>query len=778
MGAQTRVRTALRGSRTPGTALAALVLAALALAAPASAAPPEPFGHDCTEQDGTRFCPTREDAERVPTFDGIPLDVDVTLPRSGDGPFPTIVMLHGFGGDKTDFESDNPEGNEGEDSPDQFEEDDPDDILFHYNNNFFAKQGYAVVNYSARGFGRSCGQEPREPPDGDNCDKGFIHLADSRFEVRDTQFLLGKLVDQGITDPDGMGVTGISYGGGQSIQLAKLRDQIRGRDGTFAPWRSQKGTPLSISAAFPRWPWSDLVYSLFPNGRFLDFDAPGLRESRNPIGVLLESYVSGLFALGTSAGYICGDDEGAPPPCEDESADLNEDFAAAQRGEPYGREAREALNEIFRFHQGFGLRPGGTPAPLLVENGWTDDLFPVHEAVRIYNEIRARNRGAEVSLQLGDLGHARGSNKKNTDRFFNDQGAAFFDEHLKEGSVARSAVAEDVPAPEPGRVYAFTQTCPEEAPADGPFSARSFLALSPGAFRFSSDPAQLVLSTGGNPALGVAFDPIAGGGDACRQVPESSMDRSGTAIYDKRVRRDFTLLGRPTVRARIDTTQATPGDIGQLDSRLFDVSPDGQQRLITRAAYRLEDNQDGKITFQLNGNGYRFEKGHTVRLQLLGRDSPYLRPSNFPFTVRVSGLTVELPTKERADGEQISEPVLGTAPGGEGRGGGGSDRNSGGGAGDRSGGSGRAGGGEGSGGRPQRDESSNGADEGGDAGNETSTSTPDDTSRQASSPDPDSDLELPFTGLLLGPLAALGAVALTVGALLRRRTRGSRFSAR
>jgi predicted esterase len=52
-----------------------------------------------------RFCPTETLSQRVASFDGVPLDVDVTLPASGTGPFPTIVMLHGWGGSKTSFES-------------------------------------------------------------------------------------------------------------------------------------------------------------------------------------------------------------------------------------------------------------------------------------------------------------------------------------------------------------------------------------------------------------------------------------------------------------------------------------------------------------------------------------------------------------------------------------------------------------------------------------------------------------------------------------------------
>ncbi len=118
-------------------ALVAMLVATLGFAADAFAAPPEPFGHSCEAQNGVLFCPTTSRAERVPTFDGVPLDVDVTLPAQGNGPFPTIVMLHGWGGSKTAFESTSPAGG--------------------YNNNFFARQGYAVVNYTARGWGDSCG---------------------------------------------------------------------------------------------------------------------------------------------------------------------------------------------------------------------------------------------------------------------------------------------------------------------------------------------------------------------------------------------------------------------------------------------------------------------------------------------------------------------------------------------------------------------------------------------------------------------------------------------
>src|SRR5207253_9305430 len=228
-------------------------------------------------QNGVRFCPTEALAQRVPTFDGVPLDVDVTLPPSGEGPFPTIVMMHGWGGSKTDFESSTPAGNG--------------NTTFDYNNVFYAQHGFAVLNYSARGWGRSCGSaESREGTPG--CEKGWVHLADQRYEAHDTQYLLGLLADQNVVKPRSIGVSGISYGGGQSIELAYLKNRTRLTSGEFVAWTSPGGKAMEIGAAYPRWPWSDLVDSLTPNGRFLDTEIAPSLQSREPLGVEIQSYVS------------------------------------------------------------------------------------------------------------------------------------------------------------------------------------------------------------------------------------------------------------------------------------------------------------------------------------------------------------------------------------------------------------------------------------------------------------------------------------------------------
>jgi len=573
----------------------ALVALAAAFAAPAQAAPPKPFGHSCTPQNGTLFCPTAGDDQRVASFDGVPIDVDVTLPPTGDGPFPAIVMMHGWGGSKTSFETTSAEGNEGG--------------SYHYNNVYFAQKGYAVITASARGFGRSCGAPDSRGVPG--CARGWVRLADQRYESRDTQFLLGLLVDQGLVRPRAIGVTGISYGGIQSLNLARLRDRVRLPTGRFRPWRSSKGRALRIAATYPRWGAFDLTYSLQPNGRYLDYKPFEAGQSIRPGGVSKESYNNILYNSGKGAGFYAP--EGGPF-----RADITGWKVLTDRGEPATRRALAVGRELTSYHSAAGL--SGPSAPMLLMNGWTDDLFPAVEGVRAYRTVGAR-RKAYVALQLADLGHPRGSNKPGADRALNDQGARFLDAFLRgRGSAPRNR-----------SVTAYTQTCPSDVPAGGPFEARSWDRLHPRTLRMAARRGQTI-SSAADPEQGI--NPLSTA--ACATFPAD--DNPGTAVISRPVGRPFTLLGLPTVRASIKTN----GRGGFIAARLWDVH-NGRQTLVSRGVYRLGDNQRGRIAFQLFGNGWRFEPGHQAKLELRGNDSPYLRTSNFDFSVRASKLAVELP---------------------------------------------------------------------------------------------------------------------------------------
>jgi hypothetical protein len=569
-------------------ALAAL----LTLPASASAAPPAPFGHACAPADGALLCPTASDAARVPSFDGVPLDVDVFLPPTGDGPFPTIAMLHGFAGSKTDPEAGGPSSTT--------------------NAAFYARNGYAVVVPSARGFGRSCGRADSLTPD---CGRGWMHLADLRFEARDVQFLLGLLVDEGVARPDALGATGISYGGGQTLELALLRNRIVLPNGAVAPWTSPAGRPLSLAAGWARWPWSDLADALLPNG------SQGTTTFATPVGVAIQAWLDLLVNAAVATGFVA-------PPGVDPSADLLTWRARIASGEPYGADVRSILSELHRFHGPLGVPGGAVAAPLLIQSGFTDDLFPIGQGVRIYDQVRRGGGPRPVSLQLGDLGHQRAANHPADAAQFAADALRFFDAHLKAAGAP----------PAPGSVTAFLQSCPRTAArGGGPLRASSFANLARGTLRIRADASQRVTSSGGDAALARNLSPLRL--DPCRSF--SARVARGTAIATRRSP-GFTLIGRTTISARVRVR----GSNAQLDGRLWDVDPrTGRQRLVDRGVVRLRSRV--AVTLRLDGNGYRFARGHTVKVEVLGRDAPTYRPSNGTFAVTLSRLRVSMPTRER-----------------------------------------------------------------------------------------------------------------------------------
>ena len=560
----------------------------------------------CSAQEGVRFCPGST-AVRVRTFDGVPLDVNVTLPASGDGPWPLLFQLHGWGGAKGGLSA----------------------------SKQWAERGYAVVNYTARGFGNSCGSAASRQADPAGCAKGWIRLADSRYEVRDSQHLAGLLADEGVADPQRIGAMGGSYGGGQSLQLATLRDRVRLPDGSYDAWLSpDKGLPMRVAAASPSIPWSDLVYSLMPNGRDLDYALPPADYSRKPIGVMKQSYVSGLFAAGVATGYYS-------PPGADPDADLTTWYAAVQAGDPYDESplAPGIADEIASNHSPYHLEMDRTPAPLFISNGFTDDLFPVDEAVRYANKALALHPDAQIAQMHFDYGHARGQSKDADMARYRAAIAAFFDKHLK-GDASAAA---------PTGVQLYTQTCPEDAPSGGPITGATWHDTHPGEVRLADAEPQSVVSASGDPTIAQAFDPIAGGG-ACATTPAE--EQPNTAVYNLPVAGSgFTLAGSPTVV----TDVAVTGTHASVAARLLDVSPDGEQTLVARALYRPGEGGARQV-FQLHSNAYRFEPGHIVKLELLGQDTPYGRAPNTQFEVELSNLELRLPVAERPDGTQVLAP--------------------------------------------------------------------------------------------------------------------------
>jgi dienelactone hydrolase len=628
--------------RVLASAFSAAILIATLPAAASGAVTTVFAGHTVSGQgipcvastDGVRVCHGGDGGVsgpdlRLQSFDGAPLEVYVILPpapHSGaDGNYPLVVESHGWGGNATGLANSTAYVGPGAGQ--------------------WATRGYAVLQLTARGFGDSCGNAARmaETPAhyAAVCANGYVRLDDERYEARDVQNAAGLLADAGIVNPAAIGVTGPSYGGGVSLELATLNDRVMNANGTLSPWRSPAGKPLRIAAAAPVIPWSDLDYSLEPNGRTLDYRLTGATTDLNPVGVEKQSFEGGLYALGQVSGYYSA-------PGSNPQADLTTWYTTTNAGEPYGAEAGYLAGQIARYHSAYYLLDGGygapleSPSPLLIANGFTDDLFPVDEALRYYNLERALYPSDPLELVDGDFGHMRAQNKPGDIALLSSRISQFFDHYLQHaGAAPRSGVT------------ATIETCPSSAISGGPYFASSWAGLHPGEVDYRSAPVQTVTSGAGNPSIGEQIDPVAGPG-ACATVSGTDQG-AGVATYrlPAATGAGYTLLGSPTIVAQLSLNGSYP----ELAARLWDVDPGSNtETLVARGLYR--PTASGLQVFQLHPGAWHFAAGQIPKLELVAQDSPYGRTSNGQFSIAVSGLQLRLPVHEPPGGAPgVSSPL-------------------------------------------------------------------------------------------------------------------------
>ena len=156
----------------------------------------------------------------------------------GHGRVPAILLAHGFGETK---DAVRPEAEQ------------------------LARAGFAVLTWSARGFGRSTGQVALDAPD---------------YEVTDVEQLVSWLARQPRVRLDGpgdprVGITGASYGGALAL-LAAAYDH-------------------RIDAVVPQTTWYNLATALFPNA------ASGAGVPSGPAdGVFKKQWAGLLFTQGTA----------------------------------------------------------------------------------------------------------------------------------------------------------------------------------------------------------------------------------------------------------------------------------------------------------------------------------------------------------------------------------------------------------------------------------------------------------------------------------------------
>jgi predicted acyl esterase len=640
-------------------ALASLVLfgSLFILTSPARAAQPTVFDEsatpiNCVVQQagpvaGQRWCGSSGTQNSAPTtvasFDNTPIDVSVVLPpepQSGpDGNFPVIGAFHGYGQLKLDHSNAT--------------------IVQRY-----VQAGYAVMMPQARGFWGSCGVKVPAPKPA-ACAKGFVHLNNVGVEVRDVQHLLGLLADEGVINPNQIGATGQSYGGGLSLLLATLKNRVAnepalGQSPTYSPWTSPDGTAMSIAAAAPQFGWSDLMHSLVPNGSFYDYAAEN--PYRGPagdrrIGVQKQGWTERLYNGGLQSGVYT---------TADERYDLPDVYTALNTGGPYdgNTELETAVDQLTRSHSAYYLDDSVTPAPSLLSQGWNDDLFPVSEAVRYYNKVRENHPDAPIQLWAFDFGHTPRSSI-NTD----NATALFLSELAWMNHYIRGTGPE--PADAAGGVRAFRSACTDETStataATSPIvEADSWAALSNGEVRITgNDPKTIAAAT----QVEEGFQNFGPNPPATTVCTTSGIAQTpGSAMYTLPAQADpYTIAGAPTVIA--DLTIGGAND--QLVARLYDVNTANQtQRLISRGVYRPRRNTAGteEAVFQLWPQMWRVQPGHELKLELLTTDSPpQPSASNRPFVrtatgqnpLEVDDVELRVPTR---DAPKAGSPVQTEAP--------------------------------------------------------------------------------------------------------------------
>jgi predicted acyl esterase len=557
--------------------LVATCLALLLLAAPAHAG----FRDSCDTQDAYTIC-----TGTVESFDGTPLSTTLTLPvnvTEGER-LPLIVFLHGFLSNKGEYLSDTKE------AADNYK-------TVEFNNLWYASRGYAVLNYDARGHGDSGGQ---------------IALASKDFEIRDTQHLTGLLVDDGTAKRKKVAAVGGSYGGGQTWLLATVRGKGAPQYGT---WRSPEGKVVRLAAAVPQFTWTDLLFSLVPNG---------LKAETTPLGVAKITLLNGFIAVIGSkmteelAGWLARVNQGEP-----------------YDGDPVVEEAKRALTEdrSAYYQDGFFRALRRSPRrqrsiPVLAAQGWTDPIFPAVEAVRMYKRLRSIRRDYPIRLYFGDFEHLTSQIKIPDMRYYHRLATRLLDHYLL-GKKRRPRFD----------VRSAPTLCDPDA--FGPVvRVRNWGALHPDKVTFDLSGPQVTGSPVVDPR-GSAIDHVVIGLQRRGCITTDQPDTPGVASWRVPIERDFTLLGMPRLKLAYE---ATGPDI-QLNSRLWDVAPEGVQTLVTRAAYRVVDPGTGEqtATYDLYGNHWHLESGHELLLEVTGDDSTFFRRDNFPSTITVKSAKLTLP---------------------------------------------------------------------------------------------------------------------------------------
>ncbi|GII83606.1 hypothetical protein Ssi03_15960 [Sphaerisporangium siamense] len=538
--------------------------------------------------------PVRAIDQMIPVVDGPRDDLRVTLdttffPPAGGGKGPAVLLAHGFGGSKASVRA------EAE---------------------LLARRGYAVLTWSARGFGASGGQIALNSPD---------------YEVKDVRQLVDwlakrpEVVLDGPGDPR-LGAAGGSYGGAITLMAAAY--------------------DARIDAIVPQITWYDLADALFPEatgggplrGVFKRMWA-GLFFSRGADSPLAPGGGGLAAALGGGAAGASGPPSGSGTPSGQGASGAP--GTSGGRGGPGGSaggtqdvQCGRFLPEICAMYAEVAttgratadavatLRrsspisvPGRIRVPSLLIQGKRDSLFPLGHADANARAIAAT--GAPVEVAWFEGGHDGGDGEAD---WVADRTIGWFDRWLKKD-------ADDARA---GEAFTVTRDGGRDPGTRRPVLVHAVAGRYPGVSGASrtpvtiSGPAQPVaVPPGGSPAAISAVPGIGGllGGLADSQAGLAlDMPGQAAAFESAPLAAPLQVTGSPTAGLTVYGT----GEV-TLFAKVYDVG--GQRPALPQglvAPFRVTATPAGTpVTVALPAIDHRFDAGHRLRVVVGTTDMGY-----------------------------------------------------------------------------------------------------------------------------------------------------------
>ena len=512
--------------------LSMLVAFAVALAAPsaAQATISSALGVPCTAQaDGVRFCGSSSPRSTAPAWDGAPIDVNVAFPAA-PAKGPTAPTRWSCSSTATAARS----------------------------------SASPTCSLARPRLRHLLDDRPRLPrvvrltasraAAGGACDNGYIRLIDNRYEVRDAQEFAGQLADDGLVSPPASARSAAPTAAACRWRWARCKTARCCPTTRSSPGAAPTARRCASPRPPPNIPWTDLAYSL---------RRTAARSTTSPTP--RTGAGSGSRSSRSSTASTCRRPArrraSTRPPAPTRAPTWS--AGGPSRGRrALRRRVQAILDEITTHHSSYYIDHSIAPAPMLISNGFTDDLFPADEAIRYYNRTKTQYPDADLALFFGDFGHPA---RPEQDRRHGRPERA----ESTPGSTTTSRASGPRP---PQGVEAYTRDLPEHGAFGRPVhGARNWARIAPGEVRFAAPPPKTIAptSTDGRrvqPGIGTAPAPTRAG------------DRPGRAprlpARPPRPAGGYTLLGSPTVIA--DFT--LPGDTSQVAARLLDVAPDGPRR--------------------------------------------------------------------------------------------------------------------------------------------------------------------------------------------------------